>query len=78
MEKIRKLKSFGNRLLECRKELGLSQTDLAKKIGLKTKESISKMELGYQNIDLLTVEKIAEILGVNKIWLGYGEGNKNG
>ncbi len=76
MEKIRKLKAFGKRLAECRKEAGLSQQALAEKIGMTTKASISNMELGLQNIDLLTVERLAQILGVNKMWLGYGEGDK--
>jgi len=52
----------GARLKKIRKTvLGLSQADLAAKIGLKRSSSVSKLENGDQKIDISILEKYANL-----------------
>jgi len=55
-------KQLGRRLVEIRKRKGLSQEDLAKRIGL-SRSSLTQLELGNRNMDIITLQKIAYILG---------------
>lgn len=45
-----------------RLELGLTQEELAHKMGYKTKSSINKIELGAQDVPLAKVEELAKCL----------------
>ncbi len=47
----------------CRHGLGLTQGELAKRIGI-SQQIISRIEKGYNDMRLLTLEKIAQ--GLNK------------
>jgi len=57
------LKKFGKRLRQIRKEKNMSQVDLEVASGIYMAE-ISKMENGLQNIEFLTLSKLAFALGV--------------
>ena len=58
-------KVVGQRIKQRRKELGLSQDELAKKIGYKTKGAISYFENGLRSPDFEVVQKIAEALNTD-------------
>lgn len=59
-----------------REELGLSQTDLAKRIGLSGKTSISRMETSGDRVTLKNVEKCAKALNCSISYLLGYEDNK--
>jgi transcriptional regulator with XRE-family HTH domain len=52
-----------------REELGLSQEALAKRMGLKSKSSVSRIENSGDDITLKDVERIAEALGCSPLEL---------
>lgn len=56
-------KKIGQQIREARKEMGLTQSMLAKKIGVK-QQMISHIESGQENISLVTLRKIADKLGL--------------
>ena len=61
-----------------RKELGITQEELAFKMGYKSKSTINKIELGINDIPQSKVVKFAEILGVSVARLmGWEEAQKN-
>ncbi|MFA6190128.1 MAG: helix-turn-helix transcriptional regulator [Candidatus Staskawiczbacteria bacterium] len=51
-------------ILQLRKRKGMSQAQLAKKIGTK-QSNIARMESGQQNFSMDTLEKIANALGLD-------------
>lgn len=55
-------KQIANRIMELRKIKGLSQTELAKSIGI-SRPSLSKIEMGKRNIDILELHKLSQVLG---------------
>lgn len=61
--------TVGERIRQRRKELGLSQTELAKRGGYTSKSDISKMETAGDEIGMNRVERIAEVLGVTPAYL---------
>lgn len=68
----------GRRIQEKRKELGLSQDDLAVRLGLNSKSSrsvISKLEKNANNITTDRVRQIAKALGVTPGYLMGWEDN---
>jgi repressor LexA len=48
--------------MERRKELGLTQEELARKMGYKSKSTINKIELGRNDIPQSKIAKFAEVL----------------
>lgn len=70
-QKERKIEA-GLRLKEARNCKGISQTKLAKMIGV-TEKLISAIEVGRVRLIDSKAEAIAEVLDVNKDWLLYGE-----
>ena len=63
-------KEIGARLRRFRKTvLGLSQAELAVKIGLKRSSSVSKLENGDQKIDISTLEKYASLANKSSLEL---------
>lgn len=56
---------LGNAIRIARKERGLSQEELAQKIGLKGRTSINNIELGRQRVYTHTLCEIAEVLYVH-------------
>ena len=55
---------IGNRILELRKETGLSQENFAAKIGM-DRTYFASVELGKRNISIVNLEKIAVGLDVS-------------
>jgi len=55
--------AFGKRIRELRKEQGLTQAELAEKIGLST-NFIGMVERGERNITVLKVFKIAKAFNI--------------
>ena len=51
-------------ILKLRKKKGISQAELAKKIGTK-QSNIARIEAGKQNFSINTLEKIAKVFGCN-------------
>ena len=54
--------TIGDRIKQRRMELGMSQEELAHKLGYKSRSSINKIELGGQNLTQKKIKKIAEAL----------------
>lgn len=61
--------TIGERIKEKRKELNLSQEDLAKKAGYKDKTAISKFEHKGNDITMKQVKRVASALGVSAAYL---------
>lgn len=55
-------KDIGERIKARRTELGMSQGDLAKKIGFESKQAVSKIEAGDRGISVERLELIASAL----------------
>lgn len=58
------MKEFGERVKARRLELGMSQLDLALKIGYNTKQAISKIESGERGIKVEKINLLADALGI--------------
>lgn len=56
------IRRIAEKIKACRKSLGLTQSELAEKIGI-SQQIISRVEKGRNDIRLLTLEKIAQGLG---------------
>lgn len=54
--------TVGNNILNLRKSLGLTQEELAQKVGYKSKSTINKIEKGINDIPQSKILKIAEAL----------------
>ena len=65
--------NIGTRIMERRLELGLTQADLAFKMGYKTKSAINKIELGINDVSQSKVVKFAEVLNTS---IGYLMGDE--
>ena len=61
--------TVGSRIALRRKQLGLTQGELAQKMGYKSKSSINKIELGINDISSKAIYRFAEVLGVEPTWL---------
>ena len=60
---------IGDRIKERRTELGLTQDELAHKVGFKSRSSVNKIELGKTDLSTPQIKKFADALGVSPIWL---------
>ena len=69
---------FGERLRFLREKAGLSQTDLAQKLGFKRSSSVSNLETGKSPPDLKTLQKIVSCFNVNLHWLITGKPSPDG
>ena len=58
-------KAVGNRLLEIRKELGLTQKDVAKKIGI-YHTTLHNYERGARKIPMFQIDNLCALYGVEK------------
>lgn len=54
--------TIGQRIQKRREELGMTQEELAHKIGYKSKSSINKIELDIQQLKQIKIKEIAEAL----------------
>lgn len=70
------MKTFGERVKEARLQRGLSQQDLADAIGMKSRSTINKIELGTRNTKIETAKKIARALNVDPDYLVFGDSNE--
>ena len=57
------MSTVGDNILFMRKQLGLTQEDLAKRMGYKSKSTINKIELGINDIPQSKIVQFAEVLG---------------
>ena len=62
-------KQFGERVKARRKAMGLTQTDLALRMGFKSKQAISHIEAGDRNLKQSQVAALAAALGVTPAYL---------
>lgn len=53
---------IGKRIMNKRKELGMTQEELAKRLGYKSKSTINKIENGTNDIPQSKIVKFAEVL----------------
>ena len=60
---------IGNIIKKRRVQLGLSQTELANKLGFKSKDSISRIELGVQSLPQNKILEMAKALDVSPEYL---------
>lgn len=67
MDKIEAKKAFGNNLKRIRTEKGMSQEELAVKLGYKGRSAVNKIETGVNDMPRSMVIKCAEILGVSPL-----------
>ena len=66
--------TIGEKIYKKRTELGISQDELARKVGYKDRSSITKIESGERDIRLNAVLKFAEALHTTPQWLmGYDD-----
>lgn len=66
--------SIGDRIKQRRKELGLKQGDLAKRVGF-SQATLSGLE-NNPTAQTREVAKLAAVLGVDALWLSTGKGEK--
>ena len=66
--------TVGERIAARRKELNMTQEELAKKLGYKSRSSINKIELEWSNVPLSKLEKVASALDCDATYLmGWDE-----
>lgn len=71
------MSTVGDRILFMRKQLGLTQEELAKRMGYKSKSTINKIELGINDIPQSKIFQFAEVLGTTPAYLmGWDEEEK--
>ena len=69
----------GDNILYMRKRLGMTQEELATRMGYKSKSTINKIELGINDIPQSKIVKFAEVLGTTPAHLmGWTEDNNGG
>lgn len=56
---------IGKNIAQRRKELNMTQEELATKMGYKSKSTINKIELGINDIPQTKIVKFADVLGVS-------------
>ena len=56
---------IGDNIMRRRKALGMTQEELANRMGYKSKSTINKIELGINDIPQSRVSKFADVLGVS-------------
>ena len=66
---------YTNRIRERRKQLGMTQEELATKMGFKTKGSISEIEAGERNLPTSKIKQFAEVLDTTPAYLMGWEDN---
>ena len=72
------MSTIGNNISRIRKDLGLTQEDLARMMGYKSKSTINKIELGINDIPQSKIVQFAEVLGTTPAELmGWKEDDKN-
>ena len=67
---------MNERIKEIRARLGITQQEMADKLGLK-RNTIATYEMGKANPSDRTITDICREFGVNETWLRTGEGGEN-
>ena len=67
------MSTLATRLQRARQAAGLTQTQLAQAVGMRTQSTIGMLESGT-NRGTAKIAQIAHVLGVNPIWLADGVG----
>lgn len=71
------MKSVGDRIREKRESLGMSQEELAKKLGYKSRSSINKIETDARNLTQSKIKSIADALQTTPSYImGWEEPKK--
>lgn len=63
------MSTVSENILAMRKRLGLTQEELASRMGYKSKSTINKIELGINDIPQSKIVKFAEVLGTTPAYL---------
>ena len=63
------MSTIGNNILQKRKELGMTQEELAKRLGYKSKSTINKIEMGINDVPQSKIIKFAEVLNTTPAYL---------
>ena len=66
---VRAISSVGNRIRTRREALGLSQDELAKRLGYKSRSSINKIELDQRNLTQSKIKSIADLLDTTPAYI---------
>lgn len=69
------MSTVGENILRMRKRLGLTQEELAKRMGYKSKSTINKIELGINDIPQSKIVQFSEVLGTTPACLMGWEDN---
>ena len=68
------MSNLGQRIADLRKSLGMTQEELAHRIGYKSKSAINKIELGGRDLPQKKIADIARALGVSPaVLMGWSE-----
>lgn len=71
------MSTVGDKILYMRKQLGLTQEELARRMGYKSKSTINKIELGINDIPQSKIAQFADVLGTTPAHLmGWEEETK--
>lgn len=71
------MSTIGNRIRNRREELGLSQDELGKRLGYKSRSSINKIELDQRNLTQSKIKAIADALDTTPAYImGWNEPNQ--
>lgn len=73
MDKIEAKKVFGENLKKLRTSRGMSQEELATKLGYTNRSSINKIELGINDMPRSKIEEAAKVLNVSPLELFKNE-----
>ena len=66
--------AIGSRIRDQREKLGISQDELSKRLGYKSRSSINKIELGERNLTQAKIKSIADALGTTPEYImGWAE-----
>lgn len=75
------MSKIGENIAAARRRLGLTQEELATRMGYKSKSTINKIELGINDIPQSKIAKFAEVLGTTPAtlmgWTDPSTGEKN-
>lgn len=63
------MSTIGNNILQKRKELGMTQEELAKRLGYKSKSTINKIEMGINDVPQSKIVRFAEVLCTTPAYL---------
>lgn len=73
------MSTIGSRIRKRREELGLSQDELGKKLGYKSRSSINKIELDQRNLTQSKIKAIADALDTTPAYImGWNESEMKG